>query len=137
MQFTLNLSIVLLMLSISTACKKGEGQGGKYTITGKVYENKFDINWNVNIGSYYSQSETVYIIYGDDVTYGDNQKTNYDGSYEFKFLRKGKYKIYVYSDTTNTYATANHSSTLLVKILDATLGSEKKVILPDFVIFHN
>ena len=42
--------------------------------------------------------EDIYIIYGDkDDVYDDNMKTNYDGTFKFKNLRKGNYKIYAYS----------------------------------------
>lgn len=42
--------------------------------------------------------EDVYIIYGnEDEIYDDNVKTNFDGSFEFNNLRKGKYKLFAYS----------------------------------------
>ncbi len=48
--------------------------------------------------------EDVYIIYGDeDEIYDDNVKTNFDGTFEFNNLRKGKYKVFAYSkEESNT-----------------------------------
>ncbi|MGB0888060.1 MAG: hypothetical protein ACPGSL_08060 [Vicingaceae bacterium] len=48
--------------------------------------------------------EDVYIIYGDeDDIFDDNVKTNFDGTFEFNNLRKGKYKVFAYSkDEANT-----------------------------------
>jgi hypothetical protein len=126
------LYISLGLILFATACKKGEGEGGKYTITGKVFLRKYNSAWQVKIDSFYAQNENVYIIYGDDVTFGNDQKTNYDGTYEFKFLRKGNYKIYAYSDTNNIVTNRK-----LVKSVDVNLSSEKKVTLPDIIIYNN
>jgi hypothetical protein len=128
---------IILFLSIcliigATACKKDEGKGGKYSITGKVFQRKYDPSWVAKIDSFYIADEDVYIIYGDDVTFGDHQKTNYDGTYEFKFLRKGHYTIYAYSDTINSV-----TNNKIVKMLEVDLGSEKKVALPDLIIYNN
>jgi hypothetical protein len=130
MRIILYLSICLLILS--TACKKEEGKGGKYTITGKVFLRKYNPTWVAKIDSFYAPNEDVYIIYGDDVTYGDNQKTNYDGTYEFQFLRKGHYTVFAYSDTVNTI-TYNK----VVKLLEVDLDSDKTVTLPDIIIYNN
>ena len=46
---------------------------------------------------YSGYDEYVYIIYGDEVSYGDRIRSSYDGQFEFKYLRKGKYRIYTYS----------------------------------------
>ena len=43
----------------------------------------------------------VYIIYGDDhSSFDDRTRTSFDGSYKFEFLRKGKYRIFVYTEDT-------------------------------------
>ena len=96
--------IALSILSISS-CKKSEGGGGKATITGKIWIQRYNllqIPQNAYAGAY----EDVYIIYGDDATYGTRVKTNPDGVYEFTFLRTGKYRIYAYS-SGSTITTAN------------------------------
>ena len=94
----------LSILSISS-CKKSEGDGGKATITGKIWIQRYNllqIPQNAYAGAY----EDVYIIYGDDTSYGNKVKTNPDGVYEFTYLRAGKYTIYAYS-SGSTVTSAN------------------------------
>jgi len=45
----------------------------------------------------------VYIIYGNDRSYSQRERSNFDGVYEFKYLRPGNYTVYCYSkDSTLT-----------------------------------
>lgn len=88
-------SICLLsMLLIS--CSKQAGEGGTSTIKGKIKAKQTDVFGNVF--EYYLGKEDVFIIYGEADFYGNDVKTNYDGTYEFSYLKKGKYTIYAYSD---------------------------------------
>lgn len=83
------------------SCSKEEGEGGRSSITGKVY--MIDQSGGTQ-GEYYIPDYDVFIIYGDkDDIYDDDTKTNFDGSFQFKNLRKGTYRIYAYtSDVTQT-----------------------------------
>lgn len=46
--------------------------------------------------------ERVYLIYGEEDFYSEDVRTDADGNYQFKGLRKGEYRVYVFSaDTTN------------------------------------
>ncbi len=89
--------LIFLMLIAFTSCKKQEGQGGRAIIKGKVYAEYWDKAFNLKADSGYAPDVDVYIIYGNNNTFGDRTKASYDGSYEFQFLQKGDYKIYVYS----------------------------------------
>jgi hypothetical protein len=89
------LSVVLF--SGVTSCKKPAGSGGNSSIHGKVWAKDYP-----TLEEYASVDHDVYIIYGDDLSYGDRVRTNYDGIFEFKYLRKGKYKIYCYSKALNS-----------------------------------
>lgn len=120
------LSIVLFSL---LSCKKEEGSGGKYSITGKVFVSTYNSTYTVLKSQYYGQAVTVYLIYGDEPVFQTSQKTNYDGTYQFAFLRKGEYTIYVYSkDSTLS------SSALIPVIKNVTIGSEKNLTLPNIEI---
>ncbi|MDF1673278.1 MAG: hypothetical protein P1U41_07210 [Vicingaceae bacterium] len=83
------------------SCSKEEGEGGRSSISGKVHMT--DVTGG-NQGEYDAPDYDVYIIYGDqDDIYDDDMKTNYDGTFEFKNLREGKYKVYAYtSDPSKT-----------------------------------
>ena len=104
-------SFVLLAIAmpvmLSLSCKKEEGEGGTSTITGKVIVHDFDAGYQqVNPSAIYpAPHERVYIIYGaDGAAYDDDVRTSYDGSYQFKYLQKGKYRIFTYTkDTTGAY----------------------------------
>ena len=92
------------LLLIFSSCKKEAGEGRQSFIKGKVYADYYDKNFYAHTDSKYAVDVDVYIIYGEDISHGDHQKTSFDGSYEFKYLRKGKYKIYAFSkDTTGLY----------------------------------
>ena len=85
------------------SCEKDAGEGGNSSITGHVLvKNYTDITftnlWDVHNGF----DEKVFIIYGDEQGVGDDTDTGPDGRFEFKYLRKGKYTVYVISmDTVN------------------------------------
>ena len=90
------------MLLIS-ACSKEEGEGGQATITGKVHATLYSTSGEIIISEYYVPEERVYITYGnDDDVYDDWVRTNYDGTYEFKYLNKGDYTIFAYSNCSQT-----------------------------------
>ncbi len=92
--------LVLSLITFSlVSCTKEEGEGGRSSIKGKVHMT--DSN-GTNQGEYDIPDYDVYIIYGDkDDIYDDDMKTNYDGTFQFKNLRKGNYRIYVYTTDVN------------------------------------
>ncbi|MFH1320178.1 MAG: hypothetical protein ABII90_05925 [Bacteroidota bacterium] len=90
-------ALFILGLTTFTSCEKTEGEGGKATIKGKVYNNLFDHN-DKFLEKEEAREENVYIIYGDNEIYDNRMDTHSDGSYEFKYLRAGDYTIFAYSD---------------------------------------
>jgi len=95
MKSILIFSVILVVFS---ACSKYEGQGGAATIKGVVIEQRYNSLGNV-IASYPAPDQDVFIIYGaDNSFYDDDVKTSYDGSYEFRYMRKGTYRIFTYED---------------------------------------
>ncbi len=100
------LYLIGILITFS-ACKKEAGEGGSSSIKGKVYAKYYNKNFSVQASENYAPDIDVYIIYGDDFSYGDRIRTSYDGAYEFKYLQKGKYTIFAYSkDSTGAYT--NH-----------------------------
>ena len=92
---------------LTDSCKKGPGEGGQTTITGKVWAEEWDdITYTQHYDTLdrWAPDEDVYIIYGDDATYSDRTKTSPSGVFEFKYLRAGDYTIYVYSGILQTAA---------------------------------
>lgn len=110
---------VLLIVLVIASCKKPPGEGGKASIKGTLLAEDWNSSFTIKNSEYPAYDEDVYIIYGDDVSYSDKTKSNYNGEYEFKYLRKGKYKIYVYSkDKTLTQPSGETSIVKEVEITD-------------------
>ena len=80
-------------------CEKEPGDGGTSSIRGKVEKEYRIVLSNAATYQYTvdAADEEIYIIYGDNVSPDDKVMTNFEGEFEFKNLRKGKYTIYVYS----------------------------------------
>jgi hypothetical protein len=85
------------------SCAKGPGEGGKATIYGLLTVQNYDATFTTVQATYPAQSENVYIVFGDDRTFSKSVKTNYDGTYEFPYLRPGKYTVFSYSKDTTKY----------------------------------
>src|SRR4030095_3130777 len=81
-------------------CEKDAGEGGNSSITGYVHVTDYNASFLIIQGQYPGADEDVYIIYGNDVSYGDRIRTGPDGRFEFKYLREGKYTVYASSDDT-------------------------------------
>jgi hypothetical protein len=97
--------ISVLGLFALSSCEKEEGEGGTSSITGKVVVRQYNSNFTTLVEQYYAPDENVYIVYGDDVVYGDKTSTNYDGTFKFDYLREGNYKVFVYSEDSANYPT--------------------------------
>ncbi len=96
------LSIFAFFFVISS-CNKSAGEGGTSIIKGKVYVENYNSSGTAITSKYFGQDFDVYIIYGADGTYfNDKIATSYDGSFEFPYLAKGKYQIFVYSKCFNS-----------------------------------
>ena len=115
---------------IFSSCKKDAGQGGDSFIRGKVYAYYYNKTLTAKLDSAFAPNVTVYIIYGNGVTFSDDQKTNYDGSYEFKYLKKGDYKIYAYSrDSTGaSIGSVNTFSPDIAVIKNVTISKKKQTV---------
>lgn len=107
MNLKITLSLALIAGLVIASCKKPAGEGGRASIKGKIWVENYNTLGPYPGGAYTLKGEfagadeDVYIIYGDDVSYGNKVKSGTDGVFEFKYLRKGEYKIYVKSkDTT-------------------------------------
>lgn len=115
MQKIVSLSLILVAFFFFNSCKKIEGQGGSSTIKGKINVVKYSVVGTV-VAQYPGAEVDVYIIYGSDTTafYNDRIKTSYDGSFEFNYLEKGDYTVFVYEDNNDISNYPSGSSAVLV-----------------------
>jgi len=119
------------MLFVS--CSKEAGDGGNSSITGSIIVHDYNSSYTVLNGIYDGADEEVHIIYGDDLSYSDRIRTNYNGVYEFKFLRPGDYTIYAYSeDSTLTLPSGKYAVIRQVKIT----SNHQTVKADDMIIFN-
>ena len=132
MKRSLYLIILVIIPILFISCSKEPGVGGNASIHGKVYAKYYNNYFTLYIGEGYAAEKDVYIIYGDNTSFGDRTRTNYDGSYEFKYLRKGKYKVYTYSkDSTLIIPSGSYAV-----IAEGEITSNKQNLeLPDLKIF--
>lgn len=93
----------LVVAFFLSSCLTDEGPGGKSVIEGKVYK-VFHLNdvYNFKTDTFPAAKEDVYIVYGNEPVYGDKMETGYDGTFRFRFLTPGTYKVYAYSTVANT-----------------------------------
>lgn len=105
--------------ALVVSCKKTPGDGGLATIRGNVVEEiRFVLTNPATYATEYpAPDEDVWIVYGDNVSPNERVRTNYDGEFEFQFLRPGEYTIYVYSnDTTGATDVAPDRMPVIKKI---------------------
>ena len=104
MKITLSLLVLWMPgICILSSCKKEPGEGGNSTITGRIYTREYDLYFTFLLAEYWAADEDLYIIYGDVVTSNDRVRTGPNGDFVFPYLRKGHYRVYVYSgDSTMT-----------------------------------
>lgn len=130
-QITRILLPVFFLLFVS--CKKTAGEGGKAFIYGKIIEEDWNQGFTVRNSIYAAADKDVFIIYGDDVTYGDKVSTNYKGEFEFRYLRKGRYQVYVYSKDPSL----NSASGDTVYIRNVEISGTKQKITIDPITVYN
>lgn len=123
--------VICFAVMLLSSCSKEAGEGGTSAIIGKVYVKDYNSLFSIINAEYYAADEDVYIIYGNDVSYGNKTKSSYDGSFEFKFLREGAYKIYTYSKDS----TLKSQSGTIPVIQDVEItGKKQELTIPDLVI---
>jgi hypothetical protein len=127
---------------IFSSCKKEEGEGGTSTITGKVIVHNFDPGYQnpAPTDIYPAADQKVFIIYGEGNTrHNDDYDTSFDGTFEFKYLQKGTYKLFVYSkDSTGAKTTGQTPNIDKAIFLDVEINENGSTITtPDIIILDN
>lgn len=128
MSILLPAAIALMMIS----CEKEPGIGGKSTIYGRVLVKEYNSTFTYLQESYYGPGIWVYIMYGDNRDYSDRIQTGLNGTWEFRYLRPGTYKVYALSKDSTLQTNA------LVPVLqEVVIPNQKQDIeIPDLVIFN-
>ena len=127
MRILLGAAIAVLLFS----CSKDPGVGGKATIKGYIIQEDWNINTGQFIDDYLAPDERIYIDYGADGFLDDDIRTNYNGLYEFRWLRKGDYEIVAYSDCPTC-----PSGQEVIRI-PITISDRKEVVEVDTITVQN
>ena len=124
------ISILLFLTALLfTACSKEPGEGGSASISGKVFG--YDINTaGIVTDSAYAGDYRVLISYGNNKASDNDIRTSYTGDYSFTGLRKGNYRVYVYSQCD----TCTFNQSYSVQEVEIT-SNKQELTLPDFVIY--
>jgi hypothetical protein len=131
--------LIFILLSLTAiSCSKTEGEGGTASITGKVFFIRYDAGYNFAVDTVPAVEEDVYIIYGTDgPDYDDDYKSSYDGTYKFRNLLKGTYKIFAYTNdsTGASRGLVDNSLPKLPVFIEVGISSdEDKTIEPVYII---
>lgn len=97
-------TLFFLILAIAfISCEKDPGTGGAGTISGTISKEFRVVLTNPATAIYTvpAADVEVYIVYGDHVSPDDKIMSDYNGNFEFRNLRKGKYTVYTYSRDTS------------------------------------
>ena len=97
---------VISMLFMLFSCEKPEGPGGRGSIKGQVMVRTFDKGFRIQQAEFPAANEDVYIMYGDEQTISDDQATTPDGRFEFQYLSKGDYTIFLFSEDSTGQSTS-------------------------------
>ncbi|MFM7729115.1 MAG: hypothetical protein ACKO7B_20625 [Flavobacteriales bacterium] len=130
-------SWIFIALLAVASCKKEAGDGGNSSIKGKITRELRVIlnNPSTTVGVFPAADEDVYIIYGNHVSPDDRVQTNYDGEYEFLYLRPGKYTVYAFSKDTNAVAVPwDEDHMTVLQELEITEGNQQ-VLASDMTIY--
>lgn len=111
----------LIAILFLFACRQEPGEGGYANIQGKVWVINYNATFTSINNEYAGADEDIYIIYGNDINYSDRQRTGPDGAFQFKYLRKGKYTLYIYSKDSTL-----QSPTGKISVLKKVEITEKK-----------
>jgi len=125
------LTLVLIFFLSLVSCKKGPGLGGEASISGKVRGVVYDKSFTKILDSSSIANWTMCIIYGSDLEVDGTQKTTYDGTFDFQYLREGQYTVYTYS---RSHLTNLADSAVAVNINIS--GKKQSYVIPDLVIYR-
>ena len=92
------LMALLALALILPSCNKGPGDGGTGTVQGYVkLVHHPDDDYTLTPDTMAAAKTDVFIIYGNEVYFGNDVETGADGMYQFEYLRPGDYTVFAYS----------------------------------------
>jgi hypothetical protein len=126
--------ILCALLVLFSGCDKSEGKGGAASIEGKVLVQDYSSTGALNGTPQPAMNYKVFLIYGNGTTYSDDFNTSYDGSYQFLNLKKGTYKVFVYSTIYPVPANPPKEEAIMQTV---TISDKKGIVtVPTITVNH-
>ena len=129
---SLNSILVLFVTVFIFSCSKGPGPGGTSTVKGQIVVEDYNQTFTTLWATYYCADCDVYLRYGDNPTYSEHVKSGPEGDYEFTYLSKGNYSVYVYSKDSSLQAPSGQIS--IIEEFEIT-ENKQVVIVPTLKVF--
>jgi hypothetical protein len=120
------------------SCEKDPGTGGAGTISGNISKEFRVVLTNPATALYTvpAADVEVYIVYGEHLSPDDKVMSDYEGNFEFRNLRKGKYTVYTYSrDTTGQNPPASDPMKMVVLKEVELTDNEDHAVVSDLTIY--
>jgi len=118
-------------------CTKPEGEGGNASVSGKVNLEFWNATFTIMGYESAAADYDVYIVYGEDLSFSDKTTTDFEGDYEFNYLRPGDYSVYVYSKVNSVEALNGLAPDDEALIQKVTLSKKQDLVLSDFTVLDN
>lgn len=126
-------AIMFLVGILVISCNKEPGKGGTSTIRGKIKVEDYNQTFTTLWAEYDGADREVYIIYGDNPTFGDKVETGPDGVFEFNYLTKGSYRIYTYSKDSSLQSPSGE----IAIYQEVEITDKKQVVeIPEITVFE-
>lgn len=94
--------ILIAILPLFLLSCVGEGEGGTSAVDGYVYTVlHLDREYSLDTDTFPAAEARVYIKYGGEEPYSDDMRAGADGYFKFKYLTKGEYTVFAYSEYQN------------------------------------
>jgi hypothetical protein len=132
-------TLFFLILAIAfMSCEKDPGTGGAGTISGTISKEFRVVLTNPATAIYTvpAADVEVYIVYGNHVSPDDKIMSDYEGKFEFRNLRKGKYTVYAYSrDTSEVSPPAVDPMKMVVLQEVELIDDEDQAVVSELTIY--
>lgn len=92
-----NVIFLVIFSVVFVGCVNLEGEGGNSSIEGRVFYIDYVQGKQAVLDTFPAVDEDIYIVYGNGEYSDDDVSTNGNGEYQITGLRKGKYRLSVYS----------------------------------------
>jgi hypothetical protein len=129
----------LILALVFASCEKDPGEGGAGTITGSISKEVRVVLTNPSTTLYTipAADVDVFIVYGENISPDDKIETDYNGDFQFRNLRKGKYTIYVYSNDTLGQNPPTIDPTKMVVLKEVELkNNEDHAVVSELTIYE-